>query len=64
MQDRKEILCFRVVGAVAGYNWLTLAQSAVGVTKGKAEKTGVKSELAENGDGELGEPDFGIARDV
>lgn len=55
MQNRKEVLCFRHVGAVAKDLWVAVAKDAVGVTEREVEKYELKNELEKSGDGELEE---------
>lgn len=43
---------------------MPVAEDACRITEGEAEKTEVYSGLKEGGDDELGEPHFGISRNV
>lgn len=61
-QECKDLLCFEDVGAVAEDDGAAVAENALGVTKEKAEETGVKDGLqqgTERGTAKLG---FGTAK--
>lgn len=64
MQECEVVPCFGNVGAVAGVDWVAVAENGVSVTERVAEETEIEDGLEQGTDGELGEPDFGIAKDV
>lgn len=64
VQDCKNVLCFDDVGAVAGDDWMEVAEDAVSVTRDEAKETAIKDGLEKAGDGELRGFHSGFARHV
>lgn len=63
VQDCENIFCFREACAVAGDDWMAMAETALVIAKGEARKTRVKSRVEKSGDGKVGELHFGVARE-
>lgn len=64
VRDSEDIFCLADVCAVADTDWVAVAENILSVTKGVAEKTGVKNGLEKVGDRKLDELYSGLARDV
>lgn len=64
VRECEDVFGFRNVCAVAGNDWVTLAEDTVSVAKGEADERGREDGLEEVGDGKMGELEFGIAGDV
>lgn len=64
VQNCKDALRFQVLRRVSSDDRLAVAEIASRTKEDDAEKTKVKDGLQENGDREIGELRFGIARDA
>lgn len=64
VQECEDVLCIGDDSAVAENILVKLTGDAVGVAEGKVDEAKVESEFEKNGDFELIEPHFGIAREV
>lgn len=62
VQDCKDVLCLRDVGAIAEDEWVIVVKTAVSIAERVDDETRVSNRLEKSTDDELSEPRFGVAR--